>query len=255
MKPDIVFLESTASTNTSAQQFLNDSRASEGSVIWAAGQFEGRGQGSNSWHSQPGLNLTFSLVLEPLFLPPDRQFSLNKAMALGVLQTVRQALPHDISACIKWPNDIYASGKKISGILIEHSIQGNVIKNSIIGIGINLNQDEFPAWLPKAVSLKQLSGSACDIREMLEKTCANLAGEYARLKNDDFQAVQTEYNSSLCGCGRDLEFTAGSSSFTARIGGVDDFGRLCVLTADGGVRVFSHGEISFSEVRDQDREI
>ena len=79
---------------------------------------------------------------------------------------------------------------------------------------------------------------------MLDKTCENLAGEYARLKTDDFHSIDSDYASFLCGYGRDLEFTAGSSSFTGRIEGVDNFGRLCVLTEDGVSAKFSHGEVS-----------
>lgn len=246
MKLDVIFIESTGSTNTFAQQLLKDSRGVEGTVVWASSQTQGRGQGSNSWHSQPGMNLTFSLVLEPLFLKPYQQFNLNKAIALGVLQTIRLALPDDIMSCIKWPNDIYASGRKIAGILIEHTIQGNSIRNSIIGIGINLNQMEFPDWLPNVVSLKQLTENEYDVREILQKTCLSLTQAYARLKAGEFGPVSYEYNSSLCGGGKILEFTAGNNSFNGRIAGVDDSGRLCVLTADDHIEKFNHGEISIT---------
>lgn len=243
MKVDVIYLERTRSTNSHAQQLLKDSLASEGSVILAAEQTEGRGQGSNSWHSGPGLNLTFSLVLEPRFLQPHQQFVLNKSIAYAVLQTTRQALPANIKSCIKWPNDIYASGKKIAGILIEHSILGNSVKHSIVGIGINLNQLEFPQWVPNPVSLKLLTSKDFDISDMLQKTCSNIEYQYGRLQRGEFEAVDNDYTASLCGLGKILEFTAGRNSFKGRIQAVDDVGRLCILTADGELQKFSHGEI------------
>ena len=247
MKVDVIYLERTSSTNTYAQELLKNSLAAEGSVILATEQTEGRGQGDNLWHSEPGLNLTFSLVLEPAFLTPIRQFCLNKAVALGVLQTVRKTLPSTMGTCIKWPNDIYASGQKIAGILIEHSIMGNSVKYSVLGIGINLNQLEFPAWVQKPVSFKQLTGSDYDIRDMLQKTCQNIDFEYGRLKDGGFAAVHSDYQSSLCGLEKLNEFIAGGNVFSGRIQDVDNLGRLCVLTADGELRRFSHGEIKYRE--------
>ena len=255
MKFDFIYLDRVDSTNAYAQRLLKESlagegtiiRAGEGTVVRAADQASGRGQGENSWHSQAGMNLTFSLILEPLFIPPEKLFSLNKAVALAVLNTVRNALPGDLPASIKWPNDIYAADHKIAGILIEHTLIGSSVKNSIIGIGININQLEFPASLPNPVSLKQLTGNDYDIREMLDKVCRNLENEYSRLRNHEFQSIDADYNSKLYGSGRDLEFTTGGSSFTGRIQGVDDIGRLYVLTADGGLKMFNHGEIWINE--------
>ncbi|MEI6883019.1 MAG: biotin--[acetyl-CoA-carboxylase] ligase [Bacteroidota bacterium] len=245
MKVEVIYLERTGSTNTYAQQLLKDSLASEGSVILAAEQTEGRGQGSNAWHSGPGLNLTFSLVLEPRFLQPHQQFALNKSIACAVLQTLRKDLPATVKSCIKWPNDIYASGKKIAGILIEHSIMGSIVKHSVIGIGINLNQTRFPKWVPNPVSLKQLTSKDYDIRDMLQKTCSNIEYQYGRLKRGEFEAIDNDYTASLCGLGKILEFTAGGKVFSGSTKGVDDLGRLCVLTADGELRKFSHGEIGW----------
>ena len=244
MKFTEIVLEHVNSTNSYAKHLLNESKAGEGTIIRAWEQYAGRGQGENSWHSQPGMNLTFSLVLEPFFLLPDKQFSLNKAVALAVSNSVGKELPSGITTSVKWPNDIYAGDRKIAGILIEHCILGSSIKNSVVGIGINLNQQEFPATLPNPVSLKQLTGKDYDAKKILERTCKNLDSEYFSLINREFQAIDNEYNSSLFGYGRDFEFTAGESSFTGRIQGVDDLGRLIVMTADGVIRKFNHGEIT-----------
>jgi BirA family biotin operon repressor/biotin-[acetyl-CoA-carboxylase] ligase len=168
---------------------------------------------------------------------------LNKAVSLSVLTTIRKLLKDDKDSCIKWPNDIYIGNNKIAGILIEHTILGNAIKNTVIGIGINLNQEEFPAVLPNPVSLKQITGTNYDIREILERNCENLAREYSRLRKGEFPAIDADYNACLFGYGLEMEFTAGEYSFLGRIEGVDHYGRLCVMSADGVIRVFNHGEI------------
>ena len=96
------------------------------------------------------MNLTFSLVLEPRFLPAGEQFLLNEAVALALTDTFAQ---FGIAARIKWTNDIYAGDKKLVGILIEHSYSGQTLARTIVGIGINVNQTEFDPALPNPVSM------------------------------------------------------------------------------------------------------
>ena len=243
MKFLVTILDRVDSTNAFARRLIGESKAGEGSVIMAREQYAGRGQGGNRWHSQPGMNLTFSLILEPEFLQPDKQFILNKAIALAVMNSVKEELPPGITASVKWPNDIYAGTRKIAGILIEHTIMGNSLKHSIIGIGINLNQEKFPSDLPNPVSLKQITGFEYDSEKFLEKTCESIDREYNRLIKNVFTSINDNYNSSLFGCGSELEFTAGPSSFTGRIISVDDLGRLLVMTQNGKMRSFNHGKI------------
>ncbi len=245
MKFSVTVIDRVDSTNAFVRRMIDESKAGEGTVIMAREQYAGRGQGENTWHSQAGMNLTFSLVLEPVFLPPHKQFILNKAIALAVMNSVKQSLSSETITSIKWPNDIYAGIRKIAGILIEHTIMGNSLKHSIIGIGVNLNQQEFPTNLPNPVSLKQLTGLDHENEKFLESTCQNLDLEYSRLIRGEFNSINNDYNSSLFGYGSDLEFTSGSSLFTGRIKSVDDLGRLLIMTQDGKIRIFNHGEISF----------
>jgi len=243
MKIDIIYLDKVDSTNTYAKKLLNELKAGEGTVVWAREQYAGCGLGENTWHSRAGMNLTFSLILEPLFIQPDNLFCLNKAVALAVFNTIRTELSGDIQASIKWPNDIYAGDRKIAGILIEHTILGTSIKHSVIGVGINLNQVDFPADLPNPASLKQITGLNHDSEKFLENVCRSIDKEYSRLNRGEFKSINDDYNSSLFGCGCDLEFIAGSCSFTGRIKGVDDLGRLLVMTQDEKIGIFNHGEI------------
>jgi len=244
MKLKVIYLDRVDSTNRYARQLLNESSVNEGTVIWAGEQYAGRGLGDNSWHSQKEKNLTFSMILKPSFLQPEKLFCLNKAVALAVLNTIHNILPGDIPVTIKWPNDIYAGGRKIAGILIEHTIFGSMIKHSVIGVGINLNQTQFPAGIPNPVSVIQLTGKLCEPKAILEHACSNLEQEYSRLRHPECNEIVSNYDGSLFGFGIEQVFTASGSSFTGRIQGVDDLGRLCILTADGHVRSFNHGDIT-----------
>ena len=113
-------IEETTSTNDDAR----DAKYRHGDIVWAERQTAGRGQRGHKWSSAEGLNLTFSLVLEPRFLPAGEQFLLNEAVALALTDTFAQ---FGIAARIKWTNDIYAGDKKLVGILIEHSYSGQTL--------------------------------------------------------------------------------------------------------------------------------
>jgi BirA family biotin operon repressor/biotin-[acetyl-CoA-carboxylase] ligase len=242
MKFDILEVERVDSSNSCALKLLQNSNPSEGTVIWAREQYAGKGQGENQWLSEKGKSLTFSIILHPSFLSPESQFMLNKAVSLSVVNTVRRLLNDNVTR-IKWPNDIYTGTGKVAGILIEHNILSNTIQHTIIGIGINLNQERFPAWIPDPVSLKQITGINFDAREVLDRYFDNLVCEYSRLRKGEFASTDADYTACLYGYGQEMEFTAGQCKFTGRISGVDAYGRLCVMLPDGIVRTFNHGEI------------
>lgn len=159
---DIRWYDSVESTNDEARRLIRD--LDNLSVIAARCQTAGRGQGDHKWHSLPGENLTFSVVLKfgERGLAP-----LAARDALLITETVTLALrlyleEKGITVRIKWPNDIYTGNRKICGILIENILQGQDVASSIIGIGLNLNQTEFPSDLPNPVSLALLTGSRYD---------------------------------------------------------------------------------------------
>ena len=154
----IIELESVPSTNTWAKEHAEELHHAD--IVLTHDQTAGRGQRGNSWEAEPGMNLTFSLCLEPSSILPSEQFLLSEAVALGVADAVAQALGLDTQQeeiTVKWPNDIYAGNRKIAGILIEHSIRGNRIAKSIAGIGLNVNQRLFRSDAPNPVSMHQLT--------------------------------------------------------------------------------------------------
>ena len=165
-KHDIMWIESVDSTNEECRRHIPD--IDNLSVVSALSQASGRGQRGNVWLSEPGQNLTFSIVLkfpvnvmagelEPMHAYD--QFVLSEIAALSVVDMLAE---HDIQAKIKWPNDIYVGDRKICGMLIENSLRGEWIQHSIIGIGLNVNQRNFDVTLPNPTSMVLCSCISCD---------------------------------------------------------------------------------------------
>ena len=137
----------------------------EGAVYAALFQSAGRGQRGNSWKSSSGLNLTFTILLRPVALPAAEQFAISEAVTLGITDYL---LAKGVEAHIKWPNDIYCGDRKICGILIENSLSGDKLADSVIGIGLNLNQKEFDPSAPNPTSLTLQTGLSYSLEEELQ---------------------------------------------------------------------------------------
>ena len=165
----------TASTNDDAR----DEKYHEGDVIWADFQTAGRGQRGHEWHSRKGENLTFSVVLEPTFVPIAEQFSVSEVVALSLVDMLAE---YGIGARIKWTNDIYVGDRKLVGILIEHSLSSITLRRTIVGIGINVNQTEFAPSIPNPVSMAQLLGEELDAEEVLQCFLKHLQENYEALR-------------------------------------------------------------------------
>lgn len=161
----IIWLDVTDSTNDEARRHLSD--LDNLSVVAARAQTAGRGQGDHTWTSAPGENLTFSLVLKTPPLPPVAAADLLLVTQLITRSLREYLLQKGVQARIKWPNDIYVGDRKICGILIENVLESGFLRDSIVGIGLNLNQVRFPADLPNPVSLRQLTGVSYDLKEEL----------------------------------------------------------------------------------------
>ena len=150
---NIVWLESIDSTNDEVKR--NIDILDNLSVIAAYEQTAGRGQRGNIWLTDPAMNLTFSIALKygqmPAGLKALDQFKISEITALSVVELLSG---YGIEAKIKWPNDIYVNDRKICGILIEHSVQGEFLSHSIVGIGLNVNQTAFDPSLPNPTSMR-----------------------------------------------------------------------------------------------------
>ena len=163
-KPDIIWLEDTDSTNDELRRRLD--RSGDLSVVATEKQSAGRGQGDHTWHSAPGQNLTFSILLRHRLLKASDALAVTSIMTLGIRDYLHSK---GISPWIKWPNDIWVGEKKICGILVENSIRAGKIDFSIVGVGLDVNQTDWPADLPNPVSLKDLTGQEYDTHEELKQ--------------------------------------------------------------------------------------
>ena len=165
--PSIFWLESTDSTNYALRARLGE--LDNLSIVAAKGQTAGRGQGTHTWYATPGRNLTFSILYRFGEACP-----LVAADAILITQVTTLALrdyllAHGVEARIKWPNDIWVGDRKICGILIENSLEGAAIRESIVGIGLNLNETGWPAELPNPVSLTELTGRRYRLQPELKR--------------------------------------------------------------------------------------
>ncbi len=155
---NFLLLEEVDSTNSYVA--VHAAELEDMTMVIADSQTAGRGQRGNSWESEQGKNLTFTLLYKPQGIAPREQFAISEAAALAVADFLVES---GMEAKVKWPNDIYAGDRKISGILIEHALMGQTIQHTRIGIGLNVNQREFRSDAPNPVSMVQLLGSESDI--------------------------------------------------------------------------------------------
>ena len=204
-------------------------------------QEAGRGQGSNRWFSDAGENMLCSILFRPP-VPAARQFLFNQYFSLTVRKFLLRYVPE---VQVKWPNDIYVGNRKIAGILIEHSVVGDRISRTIAGIGLNINQKEFPAPLPNPTSIYRETGVRHDVGALTAELVAVCAAEYGRLDVRGSDELRSEYLACLYRRGEFHGYLVGSERVTARIDGVDAYGRLLLSDKNGQNRCCGIKEISF----------
>ena len=215
----------------------------EGDIIWAERQTAGRGQRGHTWLSGEGMNLTFSAVLEPTFLPPAEQFSLLQVVALAMVDTLKE---YDIEARIKWTNDIYVGDRKLVGILMEHKLQGSQIGRTIMGIGININQTEFDPTLPNPTSMRLLTGRQYDREQILHRIVHNLMLRYTMLRQGEQAALHADYLGKVYLLNRESTFALPDGSrFQGTITGVEPQGALKITNKEGTEHKFLFKEVEF----------
>lgn len=219
----LIHIRETNSTNNYLQTVCAKEKVEEFTTVVADFQTSGRGQRGNSWESEPFKNLLFSFVLFPEFLEARRQFLISQIVSLAIKEELN-TYTDDIS--IKWPNDIYWKEKKICGILIENDLMGRNINQSIAGIGININQEEFHSLAPNPVSLYQITGKQYDIFEVLKNIMLRIQSYYKLLQKDEIAPIVTQYEKSLFRKEGMHRYRDANGEFLARIVCVEPEGRL-----------------------------
>lgn len=228
----LVKLQEIDSTNSYLRNLLSNSTPLiEGTVIMAEHQFAGRGQSNNVWMSQPGKNLTLSIYLKPSFLPVNNQFALNKAISLGIIDTLKPIIG---DACkIKWPNDIYYHDKKLGGVLIENVTKGYQLRDSIVGIGLNVNQNVFSESLSRVTSLSNVLLKDFDLNNLLIIICQNIESRYLQLKSGKLELLDKDYLNNLYRFEELHQFEINNEKIDGVIKGINDIGKLLIQTDEG----------------------
>lgn len=232
------------STNTYAKELL---AAGVGlpdvTVLTADFQTGGRGQRGNSWESERGQNLTFSLVCHPSWVAAHHQFVLSQAIAVAVSQTLTEYVD---GISVKWPNDIYWHDRKLCGILIECNLVGSAVADCIIGVGLNVNQTVFVSDAPNPVSLAQIIGMTVNRDVLLQAVMSRFMSLYAVLRQGGAEALQAEYMRLLYRrTGMYRYRSRDGVEFMAETVGVEPTGHLVLRQADGEVGHYEFKEISF----------
>lgn len=228
----------------STNDLARDPSLRHGDVVIARSQSAGRGQQGNCWLSEPGKNLTFSLVLEPM-LPAGEQFFLSQAVSLALIDTLATL---GLRPSIKWPNDIYVGEKKIAGLLIENDIQGALVTRSIVGVGLNVNQMEFPPEIPGATSVARESGMEIELEDVFERFYEALQRRYGMLESGLEERLQVDYRAVLWRLDTPGRYRTPDDPepFEAMIRGVSPGGEITLELRPGGeLRTYLFKQIEF----------
>ena len=235
-----VFIELSEidSTNNYAMQLINEGMAEHGMCIRADFQTHGKGQLGNTWQAEESKNLLFSIILDTQGFSLQKQFELNAVACISMAELLMTSFTmKDI--CIKWPNDIYAEGKKIAGILIENNIRGTAWSNAVIGIGLNVNQQTF-IDVNRATSMYLLTGKTYKLNMVLKP--------FLKIFNQQFKKFQQNveiielYNSMLMNVGKTVMFKRNHEMYSGLLHGVDKQGNL-EMSVQGKMKSFKHREV------------
>lgn len=243
---NLIKLLAVDSTNSFLKRMVSNSEPlPEGTVIMAENQYSGRGQVESIWHAEPGKNLTFSILLNPSFLPVQEQFTLNMAISVGIQRALKNTVGEGLT--IKWPNDIYYQDKKIGGMLIENILSGSRIKACIVGIGINVNQEVFDAHLNgRAGSIYQILHKRVNLISLLAEICSHIEASYLKLKAGSYSTLREEYLNFLYRFNVKANYRQNGEIFEGRIVGVSDQGFISLET-EKGLMTYNFKEIEFSQ--------
>ena len=239
---NIIRLTCVDSTNNHTSNLLSHSVMPEGTIVLTEEQLDGKGNRGRKWVSEPGKNLTLSLVLYPNFLSPSDQFRLNEMASLAVRDTVAELTSKD--TFVKWPNDIYVDRSKIAGILIENSIRKQKITHSVIGIGLNINQKVFDVSIANPTSMALQKGCDHSLEQCLKVLCNKLESYYLKLKFNP-RSVSKAYLDRLYLMEEWASYRILDKISEAKIVGLSGTGELLLENRKGTKTAFNFHDVEF----------
>lgn len=251
LNPILIELQTIDSTNNYALQLIHAGLAQSGTGIFTHEQTAGKGQRNKTWHSSTGVNILLSTIYAPKTLPVLHQVRINQAVAIAVHQFFSQYAGEEVR--IKWPNDLYWQDRKAGGILIENIIgrpdapagtDTPVVKWSVIGTGININQTAFAPTATRPVSLKQITGKTFDIKTLVQELTGLIINQCEQIGTGSNADQLAAYNRILYKYNQEMQFSRNNQVFTALVKGVNEYGQL-ILHHHGADEPVQHGEIEW----------
>ena len=236
----IIKLDAIDSTNSYLKKLLNKESLDDLTVVVSKHQTQGKGRNGNVWSNKPSLNLAFSIYKRFSDFEIDKKFMLNAISSISVYETLKKYNLLDLK--IKWPNDIMTANKKISGILIENNVRGNSIKNSVIGIGININQSEFKN-LPNATSIFIETGKLSSVETITQELQKTFEKNFDELRTNEHEILNT-YNNLLYRKNEISNFSSNNiGNFQGKIIRVDKNGEITICELNQQLSKYSESEI------------
>ena len=237
----VVYYPETDSTNIRIRH-LGDEGAPHGTLAVADRQTAGRGRRGRTWESPGGSCIYMSILLRP-DLAPEKAPMLTLVMACGVAEGIMDCA--DVKVQIKWPNDIIVSGKKLAGILTEMSTQVDYINHVTVGVGINVNVQNFPEEIQTATSLLSETGTQTKRAPVIAAVMKHFEENYKIfMQTEDMSGLMKKYSSLLVNQGREVLILEKDAEYKAYAEGINQKGELVVRREDGTVENICAGEVS-----------
>ncbi|TNE31477.1 MAG: biotin--[acetyl-CoA-carboxylase] ligase [Bacteroidetes bacterium] len=231
--------QSIASTNAMASSVLESEKIEHYLVLSTDTQTKGRGQQGTTWQDFPGENLLMTLITPSISWPAARVFDLNMAISLAILQALKPHLPVQL----KWPNDIWVSGKKMAGLLIEPVVRGGYVQRLVVGLGLNVNQTQFDSSL-NATSLVLECGKPFDLSLVRESISESIQSALTKILQTGV-SPKKEYLNSCVAYARIGKYRSGDQEFTALFSDIDNHGRQILLHSDGSKHAYDLKEVKY----------
>ena len=231
------------STNLEAQRLLAEGAAPNGLTLLALQQTHGKGQMGRVWIAEAGRHLSMTIIYRPEKMDPTELTTHGMKISLGIVEGLLSINP-DLKPLIKWPNDIYVHDKKLCGILIENALAGNRVQHSIIGIGMNVNEESFPSDIPNAISLHLLTGEKYNVQDIALTIRHHVMAMLESL-TPSWKAI---YDQFIFGKDKHYTFLSGDQTFNASVIGISDEGHLRLLTEEGQSKLFANHEVKWKMI-------
>ncbi|MDQ6843301.1 MAG: biotin--[acetyl-CoA-carboxylase] ligase [Bacteroidota bacterium] len=236
-----IILEKVDSTNNYAMGMVQNGVGHSGDAVFAMEQTAGKARRGKTWESEKGQNIALSILVEMSWNPVACQFQLSAAAAVGSHRFFSKYVKEELK--IKWPNDIFINDRKAGGILIENVIKGYIWQWAVIGIGLNINQNEFAHQNLRAVSLRQVTGKSFQVIELAKELHAEILVAISDLKNGKFDELLAIYNENLFGRNKQVTLKKGNILFETTIEKISFSGEL--ITNDVMERNFAFDEVEW----------